>query len=170
MTLDKRHDPLNNKAMSNHITRSGLRKNYWRKTDLADMTKPEWEALCDGCGKCCLLKLEDEDTLEIKYTTIACRPFDDSTCSCGNYPPRKQMVAGCVVLTPENIDRNAHWMPKTCAYRLLHEGQRLPKWHPLLTGDLDSTHQSGNSVAGRTVPEYDVEEEDYEDHTVEGLV
>lgn len=155
--------------MSNHINRTDLRKNFWRNTDLSDMSKPEWEALCDGCGKCCLLKLEDEDTEAIAYTNIACRLFDDKTCSCGNYALRKQMVAGCVVLTPENIDRNAHWMPSTCAYRLLHEGKRLPKWHPLITGDPASTGHSGNSVAGKTIPEYDVEEEDYEDHIVEGF-
>ncbi|MEJ6707798.1 MAG: YcgN family cysteine cluster protein [Amylibacter sp.] len=153
--------------MSANINRTGLRKNFWRTTDMTDMTKPEWEALCDGCGKCCLLKLEDEDTLAIKYTTIACRLFDDKTCSCGNYPLRKQMVAGCVVLTPENIDRNAHWMPSTCAYRLVHEGRALPDWHPLLTSDANSTKISGNSVTGQTIPEYDVEEEDYEDHTTE---
>ncbi|WP_069300979.1 YcgN family cysteine cluster protein [Neptunicoccus sediminis] len=155
--------------MSEHIKRGQLAKNFWRTTDLADMSKAEWEALCDGCGKCCLLKLEDEDSGALAYTNIACRLFDDKTCSCGNYPLRKQMVAGCVVLTPENIERNAHWMPSTCAYRLLHEGKRLPAWHPLLTGDPDSTAQSGNSVAGQTVPEYDVEEEDYEDYIVEGF-
>ncbi|MDR6266096.1 MULTISPECIES: YcgN family cysteine cluster protein [Rhodobacterales] len=155
--------------MSEHIKRGQLAKNYWRTTDLADMSRPEWEALCDGCGKCCLLKLEDEDTGGVAYTNIACRLFDDKTCSCGNYPLRKQMVAGCVVLTPENIERNAHWMPSTCAYRLLHEGKRLPAWHPLLTGDPDSTAKSGNSVAGQTVPEYDVEEDDYEDYIVEGF-
>ncbi|PLS21872.1 YcgN family cysteine cluster protein [Neptunicoccus cionae] len=155
--------------MSEHIKRGQLAKNFWRTTDLADMSKAEWEALCDGCGKCCLLKLEDEDSGDLAYTNIACRLFDDKTCSCGNYPLRKQMVAGCVVLTPENIERNAHWMPSTCAYRLLHEGKRLPPWHPLLTGDPASTAQSGNSVAGQTVPEYDVEEEDYEDYIVEGF-
>lgn len=154
--------------MSTHINRTDLRKDFWRTVDLADMTKPEWEALCDGCGKCCLLKLEDEDTLEIKYTNIGCRLFDDKTCSCGNYALRKQMVAGCVVLTPENIDHNAHWMPSTCAYRLLHEGDSLPKWHPLITNDANSTHASGNSVMGQTVAEYDIEEEDYEDYVNEG--
>ena len=155
--------------MSNHISRTGLRKNYWRTTDLADMTKPEWEALCDGCGKCCLIKLEDEDTDEVAYTNIACRLFDDATCSCGNYALRKQMVAGCVMLTPENIDRNAHWMPATCAYRLLAEGRDLPDWHPLLTGDPASTQAAGHAVAGKTVAEYDVEEDDFQDYIIEGI-
>jgi uncharacterized cysteine cluster protein YcgN (CxxCxxCC family) len=153
--------------MSDYIDRTGLRKNYWRNTDMTDMTRDEWEALCDGCGKCCMIKLEDEDTLEIKYTTISCRLFDEKTCSCGNYALRKQMVAGCVVLTPENIDRNAHWMPSTCAYRLLQEGRNLPNWHPLLTGDANSPKETGNSVTGHIVPEYDIDEEDYEDYTTE---
>lgn len=155
--------------MSHHIDRTQVRKNFWKNTDLSDLRKTEWEALCDGCGKCCLLKLEDEDTLEIRYTNIACRLFDDASCSCGNYALRKQMVAGCVVLTPENIDRNAHWMPSTCAYRLLHEGKELPKWHPLISGDANSVSKSGNSVMGRTVAEYDIEEDDYEDYIQEGF-
>ncbi len=87
--------------MTDHISRKGLRPKFWETTDIADMTRDEWEALCDGCGKCCLLKLEDEDTGNVHYTNVACRLFDDKTCSCGNYPLRKQMVAGCVVLTPE---------------------------------------------------------------------
>jgi uncharacterized cysteine cluster protein YcgN (CxxCxxCC family) len=153
--------------MSQSINRDGLRKNFWRETDMTDMTKSEWEALCDGCGKCCLLKLEDENTLQIRYTNISCRLFDDVTCSCGSYALRKQMVAGCVVLTPENIDRNAHWMPSSCAYRLLHEGRDLPDWHPLQTDDVNSTKTSGNSVSGHTIPEYDIEEEDFEDYTTE---
>ena len=153
--------------MSQSINRDGLRKNFWRETDITDMTKSEWEALCDGCGKCCLLKLEDENTLQIRYTNISCRLFDDGTCACGSYALRKQMVAGCVVLTPENIDRNAHWMPSSCAYRLLHEGGDLPDWHPLQTNNANSTKTSGNSVTKHTIPEYDIEEEDFEDYTTE---
>ena len=99
---------------------------------MTEMTQPEWEALCDGCGKCCLLKLEDEDTNEVKFTNVACRLFDDSTCRCQNYALRKQMVSGCVVLTPENIERISHWMPNTCGYRRIFEGQPLMDWHPLI--------------------------------------
>ena len=153
--------------MNQDINRDGLRKNYWRKNAMTNMTEAEWEALCDGCGKCCLLKLEDEDTLEIRYTNIACRLFDDTNCSCGSYALRKQLVADCVVLTPENIGRNAHWMPSSCAYRLIHEGKDLPNWHPLLTDDTNSTKISGNSVAGQTVPEYDIEEKAFEDYATE---
>ena len=152
-----------------HINRSGLRPRYWEDTPLSKMTEAEWEALCDGCGKCCLLKLEDEDTGEIAYTNIACRLFDDATCRCGNYALRKQLVPGCVQLSAKNIAKNAHWMPETCAYRLLYEGSGLPRWHPLVTGDPGSVVAAGISVAGRTVAEYDVEEEDYEDYVSEDL-
>ena len=148
--------------MNTAIDRTGLRRKFWQKTPLEDMSSLEWEALCDGCGKCCLLKLEDEDTLDVHYTSVSCRLFDGESCTCGNYPLRKQLVAGCVVLTPENIERNAHWMPSTCAYRLLFEGQALPEWHPLLTGDPNSTHTSGASVKGKTIPEFDVDEDDLE--------
>lgn len=150
-------------AQENSTTR------FWETTDLADMSTSEWEALCDGCGKCCLLKLEDEDTEDLAYTNIACRLFDDATCQCKNYALRKQMVAGCVVLTPQNIDRHAHWMPTSCAYRLLHEGAPLPDWHPLLTGTQQSVHDAGISMRGKTLAENDVKEEDWQDHIIEGL-
>ena len=144
-----------------------LRKKFWEKIPLDRMTGAEWEALCDGCGKCCLNKLEDPDTQEIAYTRIGCRLLDGETCRCGNYEIRKQIVPECVVLTPENIGEIAYWMPATCAYRLLHEGQPLPDWHPLLTGDPESTHRAGMSVKGWTVPEWEVDEEDWEDYVIE---
>jgi uncharacterized cysteine cluster protein YcgN (CxxCxxCC family) len=145
------------------------RKNFWTRFELEDLTKPEWEALCDGCGKCCLLKLEDEQTGDVAYTNVACRLFDSETCRCGNYALRKQLVAGCVVLTPDNIARNAHWMPTTCAYRLLHEGQPLPDWHPLISGDPESVHDADISMQGKVLSEYEVTDEDLEDHVIEGL-
>lgn len=143
-----------------------LRKRFWERFDLSDLTKPEWEALCDGCGKCCLIKLEDEDTGEINFTNISCRLFDDTTCRCQNYALRKQMVSGCVVLTPENIERIAYWMPSTCAYRLRFDNEPLPDWHPLISSDESSTHTSGNSFQNRTIPEYEVEEDDFENHVI----
>ncbi|GLQ36065.1 UPF0260 protein [Amylibacter marinus] len=143
-----------------------LRAKFWEKYDLADLTRPEWEALCDGCGKCCLLKLEDEDTGDIAYTSVACRLFDDSTCHCKNYALRKQLVAGCVVLTPENISRIAYWMPETCAYRLRYDDAPLPTWHPLISGDKNTPHTSGNSAKDRTIPEFEVAEDDLEDHII----
>ncbi len=145
------------------------RPEFWSKQPLDALTRPEWEALCDGCGRCCLLKLEDEDSNEIAYTNVACRLFDDQACRCGQYALRKQMVAGCVVLTPENIERHAYWMPETCAYRLRFEGKPLYDWHPLISGDPDSVHRAGISMRGKVVAEYDVDEEDLEDYVIEGF-
>ncbi|MGB0496748.1 MAG: YcgN family cysteine cluster protein [Rubricella sp.] len=145
-----------------------LRPDFWT-LPLDDLTKREWEALCDGCGKCCLVKLEDEETGKVHYTDIACRLLDCGTARCGNYPLRKQMVKDCVVITPENIDRIASWMPSTCAYRRLQEGRGLPSWHPLLTGRAESVVEAGHSVANRVVPEYEVEEADFQDHLIDDL-
>lgn len=146
---------------------SKLRKRFWEKVPLDRMTAEEWEALCDGCGKCCLNKLEDPDTQEVAYTRIGCRLLDAETCRCGNYDIRKQIVPECVVLTPKTIGDIAYWMPGTCAYRRLYEGLNLPDWHPLVTGDPESTHKAHMSVKGWTVPEYEVEEDDWEDYIIE---
>ncbi len=156
--------------MNSTIDRTGLRQRFWETTALEDLNSQEWEALCDGCGKCCLLKLEHDVTGKVHYTDVACRLFDSETCSCGNYALRKQLVAGCVVLTPENIERNAHWMPSTCAYRLLQEGDVLPDWHPLITGDPLSTQKAGKSMRNNVFAEYEVDEDDLEDHVVEGIL
>ena len=141
---------------------------FWETTPLDEMSKAQWESLCDGCGKCCLIKLEDIDTGALRYTNIACRLLDDTTCRCTNYPLRKQLVAGCVVLTPERLDDICDWMPNTCAYKILYEGGTLPDWHPLLTGSPHSVHEAGISVQNKTVPEYDIEEDDFEDYVIEG--
>ncbi len=137
---------------------------------MVDMTKSEWEALCDGCGKCCMLKLEDEDTGVVKYTSVSCRLFDDTTCRCQHYALRKQMVAGCVALTPENIERIAYWMPETCGYRRVFDGDPLMDWHPLITGDPNSPHTTNNSFMNRTTPEYEVDEDDLEDYVTEEVI
>lgn len=155
--------------MTDTIPPTGLRPKFWLEP-LETLSKPEWEALCDGCGRCCLLKLEDEDSGEIAFTNVSCRLFDAASCTCGQYALRKQMVAGCVVLTPENIERHAYWMPKTCAYRLRFEGNGLPDWHPLVSGDADSVHAASISMRGKVVPEYEVDEDDLEDYLIEGIV
>lgn len=152
------------------MNNSNLRPEFWRKHALTDLTHEEWEALCDGCGRCCLLKLEDEDTGDIAYTDIHCRLFDPDTCRCGNYALRRQLVKGCVQLTPETIEDDKEWMPATCAYRLLAEGKDLYRWHPLISGRADTVDQAGVAMRQQTVPEYEVDEEDYEDHIVEGIV
>ena len=125
---------------------------YWRTKTLEEMTRAEWEALCDGCARCCLLKLEDEDTGEIAYTDIACRLLDTGTCRCTRYRQRLRLVPECVGLTPEQV-RRLGWLPSTCAYRLLAEGRDLAWWHPLVSGDPETVHKAGISVRGRVVPE-----------------
>ncbi|MFV0473979.1 MAG: YcgN family cysteine cluster protein [Pikeienuella sp.] len=155
---------------SKTATNRSLRPGFWRGRALSDLDRAEWEALCDGCGRCCLIKLEDEDTGEIAYTDVACRLFDDATCRCGNYPLRFQLVKGCVRLSPETIDSDKEWMPKTCAYRLLAEGGDLPEWHYLVSGSRETMRAAGISVHGRTVPEWEVDEEDYEDRIIEGMI
>jgi hypothetical protein len=143
--------------------RAGLRPAFWRRFPLESLSRAEWEALCDGCAKCCLIKLEDEDSGAVAYTSIACRLLDLGTCRCGNYALRRQLVAGCVALDPVSLASALAWLPATCAYRLVAEGRDLEPWHPLLSGDPDSVHAAGVSLRGRMVPEYDVPEEDWED-------
>ena len=139
--------------MSDPIQRDGLRHKFWERVPLANMTKREWEALCDGCGKCCLNKLEDPDTHEIAFTRVACRLLDGETCRCAQY----------------DISKIAYWMPSTCAYRLLYEKKPLYDWHPLVSDDPNAIHTAGASVKGWTVPEFEVPEEEWEDHIVEDI-
>jgi uncharacterized cysteine cluster protein YcgN (CxxCxxCC family) len=127
-------------------------KPFWETTRLEQMTVPEWESLCDGCGLCCLIRFEDEDTGDIVPTRVACKLLDDQLCRCSDYPGRKKYVPDCIKLTPYNID-DLPWMPLSCAYRRLNEGKALPSWHPLVTGDPESVHLAGVSVRGQTVSE-----------------
>ena len=147
-----------------------LEPGFWRRKPLDRLSHAEWEALCDGCGKCCLIKLEDPDDGRLAYTRIACRLFDPDSCRCGQYALRATLVPSCVRLTPGNLREVASWMPRSCAYRLLHEGRDLPDWHPLVCGDPDGAHMAGKSVRGWTVPEFEVAEEDYEDHVLPGYL
>ena len=142
------------------------RNRFWETKSLAEMDPEEWESLCDGCGKCCVVKLEDVDTGEFHSTDVGCRLLDGDTCRCTDYPRRRELVPDCVVLTPDSLDR-LPWMPSTCAYRLLNEGRPLPSWHPLVTGDPDSTHRAGISVKGRILSEETVAVDDYPDHIVD---
>jgi hypothetical protein len=125
---------------------------FWERKTLAEMTKPEWESLCDGCGKCCLHKLQYEDTGEIYYTEVACRLLDLGSCRCSNYAERQKHVPDCVALRPDKV-MELNWLPSTCAYRLLANGKPLAWWHPLVSGDPDSVHAAGQSVRGRAIPE-----------------
>ena len=153
--------------MSDPIRRKGLTPGFWQHKSMDQLNRPEWEALCDGCGKCCLNKLEDEETGEVALTRVACRLFDDDSCRCAQYPIRHQFVPECIVLTPANIADNAYWMPDSCAYKRLWQGKGLPDWHPLITGDPNSVHQAGVSMRHRTVPEFEIDEDDWEDHIID---
>ncbi len=153
--------------MSDPIARSGLRPEFWKTTPLERMTQDEWEALCDGCGKCCMNKLEDEDSGEVVMTRVACRLFDDTTCKCGQYPIRHQFVPECISLSPKNLDGHLYWMPETCAYKLLRQGKPLFDWHPLISGDAQSVHDARVSMQSRTLPEFEISEDDWEDHIIE---
>ena len=144
-----------------------MREKFWETVPLRKMTAPEWEALCDGCGKCCLNKIEYEDTGEEEYTRVACRLLNGDTCQCSNYANRHQYVPECVRLSPKTLAKVAYWLPGTCAYRLLYQGKSLPDWHPLRTGDPESTHTSGHSVRGWTVSELSVDEDDWDDFVIE---
>ena len=116
------------------------------------MSPQEWESLCDGCGLCCLIRFEDEDTGEVIPTRVACKLLDANLCRCTDYANRKAQVPDCIKLTPWNIDA-LQWMPMSCAYRRLHEGKTLPRWHPLITGDPESVHKAGVSIRGQTISE-----------------
>ncbi|MDP2062592.1 MAG: YcgN family cysteine cluster protein [Phaeovulum sp.] len=144
------------------------RPRFW-ELPLGKLTPSEWEALCDGCGKCCLNKLEFEDDGEVAFTRVACRLLDSQACRCKSYENRHQFVPECIRMTPRSIKEGAYWMPSTCAYRLRFFGKPLPDWHPLLTGDPESVHAAGQSVRGWTVSERDVPEADWEAHIIEDL-
>jgi uncharacterized protein len=121
---------------------------FWKTKTLSEMNTAEWESLCDGCGKCCLSKLEDVDTGEIVWTSVACRLFDAGACNCRDYRNRTKKVDDCVQLTPQNVG-TISWLPQTCAYRLVNEGRDLFDWHPLISGDPASVHAAGASVRGK---------------------
>ncbi len=130
------------------------------------MTTDEWESLCDGCGKCCLHKLEDEESGEVYYTDIACQLLDLESCRCQDYVNRKQKVMDCLSLSPDNVN-DIGWLPSTCAYRLLAQGDVLEDWHPLLSGDSDSVHKAGISVKGRVLSETYIHPDEYEERVIQ---
>ena len=138
---------------------------FWETQTLSQMSQAEWESLCDGCGLCCLNKIEDEDTDEIFVTNVACHMLDIETCQCRDYPHRIEQVSTCLLLGPDQIQL-FRYLPETCAYRCLDEGRPLPDWHPLLTGDKDSVHQAGISVKAYAVSEEFIHPDQLPDHII----
>ena len=139
---------------------------FWKTKSLAELNDSEWESLCDGCGRCCLVKLEDEDDGTIYFTDIGCRLLDSASCRCGDYANRTARVHDCVRLTADNL-AELNWLPPTCAYRLVAAGRDLYWWHPLVSGDADTVHAAGISVRGRTISEIGLSDAELEDHVVE---
>ncbi|MEX0619860.1 MAG: YcgN family cysteine cluster protein [Pseudohongiellaceae bacterium] len=141
-----------------------IRPAFWDKP-LSELSTPEWELLCDGCGRCCLSKLCDDYTGKIHYTRVICRYFNTSTSRCGCYEKRRQLVPDCVVLDRDNI-ADLDWMPDTCAYRLRHEGRPLYHWHPLLAGSRDKMEEAGITLTGKVISEEHVPDAALEEHII----
>jgi uncharacterized protein len=138
---------------------------FWRTTTLTQMSRDQWESLCDGCGRCCLQKFQDAKTGKVTYTWISCYLLDTRTCRCTNYSHRTTLVPDCLVLTPPQIPR-LRWLPYTCAYRRLSEGRELAAWHPLVSGDPESVHRAGISVRDKAISEAYVHPEDVDFYSI----
>jgi len=138
---------------------------WWNSKSLAQLSTVEWEALCDGCAKCCLHKLEDEDTGDVYYTKVRCRYLDEDQCRCTDYSRRSILVPNCIALSVEEVP-SYDWLPSTCAYRLRANGERLPDWHPLVSGNGESVHLAGVSIRGRSVSDEFVHPDGFEEHII----
>jgi len=139
---------------------------FWKRKTLREMTPEEWESLCDGCARCCLIKLQDEETKELHLTNVVCRFLDIYRCRCTVYGERHLRNPECVRLTPEMVE-NLSWLPPTCAYRLVSEGKDLPDWHPLVSGSPRTVHKAGISVRAKVISERDIEEQDIDAYIVD---
>ncbi|MGM0982457.1 MAG: YcgN family cysteine cluster protein [Pseudomonadota bacterium] len=142
-----------------------MRERFWERFDLEELTSEEWEALCDGCGQCCLLKFQDDTSGELAVLNVACELLDIHSCRCSDYAHRFEKVPDCTQLTPERID-DFRWLPKSCAYRRLAEGRKLAAWHPLIAGGPERMHRKGISVRSFAVSQRDVPEEELEEHII----
>ena len=140
---------------------------FWKSKTLFEMTRDEWESICDGCAKCCLTQLEDEETQSLVLTNVACDLLDDNSCLCTDYENRSDRVPSCVTMDAGNVEQAAEFAPPTCAYRLLLQGEDLPDWHHLNSGSKDTIHEQARSVRGRVVFSRTVDEQELENYIVE---
>jgi uncharacterized cysteine cluster protein YcgN (CxxCxxCC family) len=140
---------------------------FWKNKQLTEMTPEEWELVCDGCGKCCLQQLQDEDTSTLVFTNVACDLLVDGSCRCEDYPNRSSRVPSCLTMTPQNIKQCVEFAPPSCAYSLLLQGKPLPDWHHLESGSRETVHQTGNSVRGRITHQRAVDSSKLEDYIIE---
>lgn len=138
---------------------------FWEQKPLSEMNSQEWESLCDGCAKCCLHKLEDEDTGEVFFTRVRCRYLNEESCTCSDYPNRSVLVPNCIHLEQGTVSA-LDWLPSTCAYRLRAAGEPLPEWHYLVSGSRDTVHEQGVSIRGRALSDEYVHPEGYDEHIV----
>ncbi len=138
---------------------------FWESKSLSEMTTAEWESLCDGCARCCLHKLEDAETGEVHYTGVRCRYLVESNCRCSDYQRRSELMPNCLDLQREDVSA-LHWLPSTCAYRLLAEGKPLYDWHPLVSGSGESVHEAGISIRGRALSDEFVHPDGYDEHII----
>ena len=143
--------------------------NFWETKALQEMSRDEWESLCDGCAKCCLTQLQDVDTEQLVFTDVACNLLNDSNCRCSDYKNRSVRVPSCLTMDQDNVEQVAEFAPPTCAYRLLVEAKPLPEWHHLVCGDKNAVHESGNSVRNRVRFERDIDEQDIQEYVVDWL-
>jgi uncharacterized cysteine cluster protein YcgN (CxxCxxCC family) len=144
-------------------------KPFWERKPLEQMTEQEWELLCDGCGRCCLEKLQDRDSGRVFYTSVACRYLDTNTCRCGLYQQREIFVPECLVIKPETI-HTIDWLPLTCAYRRIIEGKSLEWWHPLVSGDPDTVHKAGISIRDKVVSAAFIAEDDLDAYIIDAEI
>ena len=144
-----------------------MTERFWETKKLNEMNPQEWESLCDGCGQCCVMQLENEETNQLFFTDVACRLFDADTCRCTSYSDRQTYVPTCMVMDVDNVEACAEFAPPTCAYKLLVEGQDLYDWHPLISGDPNSVHQAGVSVRNKVVSENDVDLDNLEERIID---
>jgi uncharacterized cysteine cluster protein YcgN (CxxCxxCC family) len=139
---------------------------FWQRKPLNKMTRAEWESLCDGCARCCIIRYEDEDTGEFLNTDVVCKLLDLDSCRCTHYGDRSRLVPTCLTLTPKLVN-NLPWMPETCAYRLLAEGKPLAGWHPLVSGRSETVFEAGISVHGWVISEREIPPDELEDHIID---